>query len=162
MWDEQIYYVISHDPWIYFGLMIKYLLFLVALRVWYYYIQMIVEFEYLNIVLWVIGLILYSRFIIWFLDYYLDSIVLTDGWLIIFRWDGFLKQTSESVTWDSIESVFDEQSGIIDLLLKKWDIKVKRQWEVYTFKDVSHPTSKLIKSGKWEIRYYLESKKNLI
>lgn len=147
VWDEQIYYIIHHDAWIYLWLIIKYALILAILFVsykysWAYLWEKFTSIAvYVNWVFWIVGFLFYILFVIRFFDYYLDSIILTDTWVILFKWDWLLKHTSESVQRNSIESVFDEQSWIFDILFKKWDLKVKRQWENYIFRDVNNPTA---------------------
>lgn len=139
LWWERIIYVISHDPLSYVWLILLYGILIAGVFFGYKYTVAFVTFPYMNWIFATVGLIIYIRFIIKFMDIYLDSIVLTDRGLIIFMWGGLLKYTSESVQRHSIESVYDQQNGILDVVFNKGDLTIKRQGENYIFKDVSHP-----------------------
>jgi hypothetical protein len=54
-------------------------------------------------------LILYLKFVVDFLDLYLDSIILTKQGINVFLWDGILKYSNEAMERTSIEAVYDEQ-----------------------------------------------------
>lgn len=139
IWEEEIYHIISHDVWVYLPLVLKYSLILVWLYWLFWLVDSTFNIEYLWWIFGGVGLFVYWYFVISFLDIYLDSVVLTDWWVIIFNWDWFLKQNSESVQRESIESIFDESSSLPDLILNKWDIMIKRQWEIYRFDSTPDP-----------------------
>jgi len=77
------------------------------------------------------------------LDIYLDSIIITKNWLTIFRWDWILKYSSENIERDSLEAINEHQNWILDIILKKWDLKIKRAEESYNFDEVSHPNKQV-------------------
>ncbi len=52
-----------------------------------------------------------------FLDWYLDAWLITDVSIIDTRWDGFFKQSSSRIDYESIESVDIEMKGIKQSIL---------------------------------------------
>jgi hypothetical protein len=87
------------------------------------------------------------------MDLYLDSLVLTDQGISLFFWEGLFKYSNELLERQSIEAVYDEQDGLLDILLNKGDVKIKRAEEEYIFDEVPAPSkvSALIISVKDEI-----------
>jgi hypothetical protein len=135
-----MYQVIWHNAIVYIPIIIKYL-FLLGLL--YFFSKLVldyVDWKYLSLFFGILWIFVYVKFVIDFLDSYLDSIVLTHTDIIIFRWDWFLKYRTEAIQRDSVEAINDEQGWILDLIFNKWDIKIKRQEWSYFFRDITNPS----------------------
>ena len=143
-WSD-IEYVISHHWRRYIKILMGYFFLLLTLFFIYYKLSYFIENKYFDYFFWLIAFILYIKFVIDFLDIYLDSLVIVDSWVIIFYWEGLFKYNSEFIDWDIIEAIYDEQDGILDILLNKWKIKIKRYDQEYVFDDVTDPSKQ---SGK--------------
>ncbi len=117
-----------------------YLFLLFILTFLYLKLSFYIENKYFNYLFGVVGLVIYIKFVIDFLDIYLDSMVLLDTWVVIFYWEGLLKYHSEFIQWDTIDSVYDEQNWLFDIMFWKWSIKIKRYDQEYVFEDVSNPS----------------------
>lgn len=78
-----------------------------------------------------------------FLDIYLDWVILTNNWIVIFRWDWLLKYRTESIERESLESVSMNQNGILDIMFNKWDIKINRIDHSYIFNEVPNPSKQV-------------------
>ena len=92
---------------------------------------------------WLFGiywLVLYLKFVIDFLDLYLDSIILTKQGVKVFFWDWLLKYSTEIIEWNSVDAVYDKQEGLLDMILNKWSINIKRIDGEYKFEDVYKPS----------------------
>lgn len=147
LWDDDIFYIISHHWWVYVKLILVYLFFLILWFILYYVVCKWWCFKWFRYFFWLYGVLLYIKFIIDFLDLYLDSVVLTKQGVNIFYWDGLLKYSNELIERSSVEWVYDEQEGLLDVLLNKGMIKIKKLDEEYVFDDVYNPvlqTSKII------------------
>ena len=141
--DEKIVYIIGHS-WrkyikiIFFTVLLLFLFFLI-----FYLTKKYISSDYIYILKWVLSIIwiiVYLKFIIDFLDIYLDSIVLTNRGVTMFRWDGLFSYTSENIGWDYIQTVYDEQKWFLDVILWKWDLNIKiHNWD-YKFEEVPSPT----------------------
>lgn len=73
---------------------------------------------------WLLGAFLYSLYA--FLDWYLDAWLVTDLSIIDTKWDGFFKQSSSRVDYESIESVDIEMKGIKQSILNYGRIQLIR------------------------------------
>ncbi len=146
--DAKILYIISHDSFIYMWMLFKYLLFLVLLYGAYWLVYTyIFQWDELNTLMtWIFGIswiMVYFYFIIDFLDYYLDSIVLTETGLVIFNWDWLLKYKTQTLNREAIDAVDNEQSWIFDVAFNKWNLTIRRENEKYKFEDVHNPNKKI-------------------
>ncbi len=158
---ENIIYIISHHWWIYIKLIVFYLfLLLIGFELWFV-VSKYINSSAVRYIFGIYWIVLYLKFIISFFDLYLDSIVLTNQGLNIFLWDWLFKYSNEVVEWSSIEAVYDEQNGLLDILLDKWDIVIKRIDEEYKFEDVPSPSklSNLIMDTKDKILWNQESER---
>ncbi len=98
-------------------------------------------------------------------DEYLDTIVITDKWLIHFRREWLWKQKTELLQWVSVESVSHEQNTFFDTLVNKGDVKIKLEDTIVLFKDIHNPweASNLIIDYKDKILWrhnYLENEQH--
>ncbi len=92
---------------------------------------------------WIIGtiaLLIYLRFIIQFLNKYLDALVLTPEWISVFEREEFLSYKLQKFERDSIESIVHEQHSLYEKILWKGIIKITiDHWVIFTFQDVFQP-----------------------
>lgn len=138
--EDEILYIVWHDPWEYIKLMLKYLIIiLITFTLYSFTTGFIIKWFVVNWIFWIVWLIIYYKFIIDFMDTYLDAIIVTPTWITIFRWDWLVNYSSENLNWHSIQSIYDDQNWLMDITLNKWDIKIKTHWDIYTFKNVSWP-----------------------
>lgn len=137
--EEEIYHIIWHDSWEYIKLILLNLVYLIIVFWIYYAVSLLWNRTIVSIIIWVVALIIYIKFTLDFLDIFLDAIILTNYWVVIFKWEWILTYSSESVERTWLQAIFDEQSWILDILLNKWDIKIKRHDEIYTFKNIHNP-----------------------
>lgn len=88
----------------------------------------------------IIGLILYIKIIIDFLNYYLDAIILTDTEMIVFRREWILNYKTEHIALDSIEGISYSQYGLLDVLRDAGDIVVRLNHGItIPFESISDP-----------------------
>lgn len=144
--NKQIYHIISHDSWVYLKKVLLYSILLWILFVLYYKINVYFNANtplILKRIFWWIGLIVYIKFMISFLDIYLDWIILTHNGIIIFRWDWLLKYRTESIEREALESVSMNQNWILDIMFNKWDIKINRIDHTYIFNEIPNPAKQV-------------------
>lgn len=141
--SDPIHAVIWHDSWKYFGLLLKNSLYVFALFALYILMSNFLKPNLLmSLIFSLFWLFVYWKFIIDFMDIYLDAIILTDSWVIIFKWDWLFANKSELLHWESLVAVQDTQLWIMDIVLNKWNLSLKRSWWEYYFDNVSHPTKR--------------------
>ncbi len=139
--DRKIYRIIWHHWLKYVNSILKNLFLLLLLYFSYTYLVLLFESFYLDLFFAVLWLLVYFVFMISVMDIYLDSIAITDKWIVLFRRNGLLRQNTEHIQWESAQSVYDEQIWIMDIIFWKWNIKIKRQDEIYLFDNISSPSA---------------------
>lgn len=136
---KKIIYVISHDFSIYLWMIIKYLIILIGLFFLYKYANGYIPWSILTWSFALIWLVIYCFFVVAFMDFYLDSIVLTSTGLVIFLWDWFFKYEVKNLDWERLDIITGEQVGIMDMIFKKWTLFLQIEENRYRFKNISNP-----------------------
>ncbi len=100
-----------------------------------YLIQQYIEFDYFKMYLfWLYIIIIYK-----IMDWYFDCLILTQSWVTKLEWS-LLKSNSSSVDYKHLEWIEVDKSGILDAILKKWDVKILKFWaEQMIFDDAYKP-----------------------
>ena len=136
--DWEIVYIIWHHPIIYVPLMIISWLGIIIL---FFLYKFLVNFfpSFASYFCWILSIFLYLYFLLNFLDIYLDAIIVTDSSIIVYKWYWLLKATTDVLDFDAVESVYADQSGLIDILFDKWDLYLRRAGHENVFEDVPSP-----------------------
>lgn len=91
-------------------------------------------------IFWLLWLILYFKYLIDFLDLYLDSIILTKKWIYIYRWDWLLKYSTQYIPWEWVDGVDKKQDWLLDVILNKWNLIFTVENNSYIFEDIFKPS----------------------
>ena len=136
--DDEIVYVIWHHPIVYVPLMI---ISWIGIIILFFLYKILVNFfpDFASYFSWILGLFLYLYFILNFLDIYLDAIIVTKSSIIVYKWYWLLKATTDVLDFDAVESVYADQSWLIDILFDKWDLYLRRAGHENVFEDVPSP-----------------------
>jgi len=59
--------------------------------------------------------------------------------LIIYKWFWLFKNSTDVLDLEAVESVFAEQSGLIDILFNNWHVYIRRAGHTNVFEDVFNP-----------------------
>lgn len=139
--NEELYEVIGHT-WLYYLTIIPiHLLILIALWV-LYGVVVISPLTDLSIVQWTIWLciiIVYITALLKVLDAYLDGLLITNMWLVLFQRDGLFRQKAINLQRVSIETISFEQNSLWDTIFNKWTVSISVEDQRYVFEDVDHP-----------------------
>lgn len=114
----------------------------------------------------------YSYIVFWFLfvavmaiydffDWYLDTLTLTDYWIVHYQWDWFFKSSSSRMEYESIEDISFELSWILSSIFDFWDLHIERPaWEIL-FEHTANPKEAELKilearkiSRTWWINFW--------
>lgn len=145
--------IIGHSPFIYLRGILVYSVFLALVFVGYsivrtYYIQEM----YIKRIAWVAWLFLFFKWLIWFLNLYLDCILISKESLTVFLRDGILEYKTEIIDWSKILVISHNQDWPKDRFLGKWDLLIEMWNDIhFSFNDVAHPkksATKLMLSKK--------------
>jgi hypothetical protein len=92
---------------------------------------------------WIVGwlwIITYIHFIIEFLNKYLDCVIVSEQWVIIFEWEWFLHYKLQQFDRDSIESISHIQNSLTDKLIGKWTLQFTMEHGIiFNFINISSP-----------------------
>lgn len=136
---DQIYSIIGHDTWVYVKIFLVYGLSLIVLTVTYLGIIQVLQQPFLSTLRAILGVGMYLKMVYDFFDEYLDSLVITDKWLVHFRREWLRSQKTEMLSRVSIESISHEQNSFWDTLLSKGDLKIKLEDTITRFDDIWDP-----------------------
>ncbi len=136
--DEEFLYIISHHPIVYLPLMIISILGIIILFFLYNFLSVYFP-RFATYFIWFLTLFLYFYFVLGFLDIYLDALVVTSRSVVIYQWYWLFKNTIDVLDFEAIESIFADQSWLIDILFNKGDLNIRRAWHTNIFPDVYNP-----------------------
>ncbi len=149
--DEEVYEVIWHDITVFLRIAIWYLLLLIVVRaLWFVLHNSIWDSQILRRSATVVWLWIYLKGTLDLLDSYLDALLITNRWLLLFTWDWLFKQTVTNLQWVSTETIMYEQNSFWDTLFKKWDIRISVEDMKYLFKEVWNPAEKVTQIVSWK------------
>ena len=87
-----------------------------------------------------VGLLLFARRIVSFLNLYLDCLLLSKSTLTIFLRDGLLEYRTEVLDWSKINAISYNQNSFRDRIFGKGDVMIQLGSSVnFHFNDVSAP-----------------------
>lgn len=95
-----------------------------------------------------------------FFDWYLDTLILTDYWILHYQWDWFTKNSSSRMEYESIEDISFELVWLMSLMFNFWDLHIERPaWEMI-FKNTVNPKKaelKILEARKITRKWFLWS-----
>jgi hypothetical protein len=102
-----------------------------------YLLQEYIEFKYFEIYLFVVYIVIIYKIF----DWYNDVLILTETWITRLEWSIF-KSNAQSVDYKHIEWLEIDKNGILDTILRKWDVKILKFWdEQIIFDEAYNPHS---------------------
>ncbi len=143
--DGHIESLIGHNPSVYirmvvrniFMLSVAYGVFTIANGIWEGH-------RHITTVFGVLWLFLLARFIINFLNLYLDAIVLTPTGIAIFRREWLLEYKTEFFERNKIELISFEQNSLLDKIFLKGDIIISLDYNTsFSFENISNPKKRV-------------------
>lgn len=149
--DLEIYAVIWHDILVYLKIVSGYIALLVLLYILFSVLQRyVISHTYMVWTAALMGITIYVKGLYDVADEYLDSLVVTNRGLILFRRNGLFDYKTEYLQRVSIESIAEEQNSFLDSLFKKGNIIIKVEDERIRFKEVSHPAHLVSQLLNWK------------
>lgn len=138
--DYNIVYIASHHVLAYFWVITISLWAIIITFFSYKVISNISSDFAMRLCGW-IWVALYFYFLFHFLDVYLDSIIITDDSMIIYKWYWLFRATTDVIEFHAIESVYSDQSWFLNFIFNDWDIYIRRSIHTNIFYNVSNPQS---------------------
>lgn len=143
--------IIGHSPFIYLRGVMIYSVLLFVVYVIYAISQQYPQYQNIPYIRWIAGvlwLLIFCRRILWFLNLYLDCILISKDALTVFLRDGILEYKTEIIDRSKILVISHRQNSLWDKIFGKWDLLIQMWNDIdFSFNDITHPkksASKLI------------------
>ena len=157
--------ILGHSPFIYLRGVLVYSVLLFVTYVIYAIFQQYPQYQdvlYIKRIAWAIWLFIFFKWLLGFLNLYLDCILISKDSLTVFLWDWILEYKTEIIDWGKISVISHNQNSLWDKLFGKWDILIQMWNEInFAFNDVSHPKKSASKLSLTKKNYEELKKKKI-
>ena len=147
--------ILGHSPFIYLRGVLIYGALLFFVYVIYAISQQYPQYQnvpYVKWIAWILWLFIFFKRLLWFLNLYLDCILISKDSLTVFLRDWILEYKTEIIDRWKISVISHNQNSLRDKLFGKWDLLIQMWNDIdFSFNDVAHPkksASKLILQKK--------------
>ena len=135
--------ILSHSPFIYIRGVLVYSALLFLVYIIYAVSQQYPEYQnvpYVKRIAGVLWLFIFFKRLLWFLNLYLDCILISKEALTIFLRDWLLEYKTEIIDRSKILVISHRQNSFRDKICGKWDLLIQMWNDInFSFNDVSHP-----------------------
>lgn len=139
LWNnDEIQYMVSHNLLAYFWIMVITLCAIIITFFLYYVLSFFLNW----IASWIcgfLGVVVYIYFFLHFLDIYLDSLIITKESIIIYKWYGLFKSSTDIIELSALESVYSDQTWFVNFVFNNWDVYMRRSMYTNIFYNVHNP-----------------------
>ncbi|MFZ2151435.1 MAG: PH domain-containing protein [Candidatus Absconditicoccaceae bacterium] len=157
---DNIHHVIGHNGSILIREVLKTLLFLFVLYLIYLGISQYSDWTYWSWLFAGIGIYFFIKFVINFLNLYLDALILSDRGITLFMREGIWDYKTDIFERDKIETISFNQNSLIDKIFGKGDIIIKLEHGVdFPFDNISGPKRQVGKIMRMK-DYFVGQKKD--
>jgi len=143
---ENIHHVIWHNGSILMREVLKTFLFLFVAYIVYISISQYSNWHYRSRIFAGVWLYLFIKFVLNFLNLYLDALIFSDKWITLFMREWIWDYKTDIFERDKIETISFNQNSIRDKVFGKWDISIKLWHGVdFPFDNISRPKKQVWK-----------------
>ncbi len=135
--------ILGHSPFIYLRGALVYSVLLFVVYVIFAISQQYPEYQNVPYVKWIAGIIwlfIFFKRLLWFLNLYLDCILISKDSLTVFLRDWILEYKTEIIDRSKILVISHRQNSFRDKFCWKWDLLIQMWNDIdFAFNDISHP-----------------------
>ena len=135
--------ILSHSSFIYLRGVLVYSVLIFAVYVIYAIFQQYPQYQwvpYVKRIAGIVWLFLFFRWLLGFLNLYLDCILISKESLTVFLRDGILEYKTEIIDWSKILVISHRQDSFWDKICGKWDLLIQMWNDIdFSFSDIAHP-----------------------
>lgn len=151
---DTVFHVIWHNGSVFIKLTLRTLLFLLVFYVLFVFLNRYIMWPYLDWTFGIIGIGFFVKFIIDFLNIYLDWLILSDKGITMFMWEWLFEYKTDFFERNKIETVSHNQNSFWDKLFAKWDLLVKLEHGIeYPFENINFPQKQAEKIMKYKNQF---------
>ena len=137
---DNIFHVIWHNASVFIKMTLRTLIFLLVLYVLFLVLDKYVIRDYRNWFFGIIGIGFFVKYIIDFLNIYLDWLILSEGGITMFMREWLFEYKTDFFERSKIESVTHSQNNFRDKIFSRWNIAIKLEHGVeYPFENINDP-----------------------
>ncbi|MFA6256389.1 MAG: hypothetical protein WC606_04360 [Candidatus Absconditabacterales bacterium] len=151
---DEIFHVIGHNASVFILLTLKTLIFLLVLYVLFVVLDKYIIWSYLPWFFGVLGIGFFVKYIIDFLNIYLDGLILSAGGITMFMREGLFEYKTDFFERSKIETVAHDQNSFWDKLFSKGDLIIKLEHGIeYPFENINSPQKQVDKILKYKTQF---------
>ncbi len=157
-----IKHTIWHNRSIYLSLFFKTIIVIIVFYILYVLLKKKISDTAISFLFWWIWILWFWKFVVDFLNLYLDSLLLSSEWITLYLWEWLLEYRTEFFEWDKIVMINHHQKWILDKIFAKWDLIISlEQWIEFPFENISFPKKQVDKIMKLkDLLTYEKNKEN--
>jgi len=141
-----LHHVIWHNASIYTKVLLRTVGLLVILYIAFAILSGYVKFVYLPRIFGVLWMLWFVKFVIDFMNLYLDGLALSTNWLTLFMREWLMEYKTEYFDRDKVVKISHNQRWFRDKVLQRWDIIINlEQWIEFPFENVTSPKKQVDK-----------------
>ena len=154
---DTIFHIIWHNASVFIRLTLRTLVFLFVLYVLFVLLDKYLFFVYLPWIFAAFGIGLFVKYIIDFLNLYLDWIILSEHGITIFMREWLFDYKTDFFERDKIETISHDQNNFWDKLFAKGDLLIKLEHGIeYPFENINYPQRQAEKILKYKSQFSLD------
>ncbi len=137
---DDIMHVVWHDSSMFYIQAIQTILLLFLLFISYAIVDQYVTYPYLEWIFGILGIVMFVKYILDFLNIYLDTIVLSHNGITFLTWDSLFDYKTDFFWWESIETVSHQQDSFWDKMWWRGNLVIKLTQEIaFPFENAANP-----------------------
>jgi len=151
---DEIFHVIWHNASVFIKLTLRTLLFLLVLYVLFIVLDKYMIRPYLPWFFGILGIGFFIKYIIDFLNIYLDWLILSAGGITMFMREWLFEYKTDFFERSKIETVTNSQNSFWDKLFSRWNISIKLEHGIeYPFENINDPKREAEKILKYKAQF---------
>ena len=137
---DTIFHIIWHNASVFIILTLRTLVFLLVLYVLFVFLDNYIIWQYLPWLFGILGIFFFIKYIIDFLNLYLDGLILSEWGITMFVREWLFEYKTDFFDWNKIEAVSHNQNSFRDKLFSKGDLIIKLEHGIeYPFENINAP-----------------------
>lgn len=151
---DTVFHVIWHNGSVFIKLTLKTLLFLLVLYVLFVVLHKYITWPYIDRTFGILGIGFFVKYIIDFLNIYLDWLIMTDKWITLFMREWLFDYKTDFFERSKIEAISHNQNSFRDKVFAKGDLIIKLEHGVeYPFENINFPQRQAEKIQKYKDQF---------
>ena len=138
---DDIQHIIWHNWSVFIKQTVRIIFFLLVLYMIYSLLSWYIKWQFLPWIFGVVWIGFFVKFVIDFLNLYLDGLILSKEGITLFMWEGLIKYKTDFFGRNTIQTVSHTQNSGRDKLFSRWDLIIRLEHEIeFPFENATNPS----------------------